>query len=54
MKIPDYEDGDRLYVQAAYLIPDDRVRDREFGNLLMVSDNYPKKVVSMDPVTEGY
>jgi hypothetical protein len=43
--------GERLYVQAAYLIPDDRVRDREFGNLLAIPDNYPKKVVSMDDVS---
>jgi predicted AAA+ superfamily ATPase len=45
--------GERLYVQAAYLIPDDRVRDREFGNLLAIPDNYPKKVVSMDDVAGG-
>jgi len=24
--------GDRLYVQVAYMIPDDKVKDREFGN----------------------
>lgn len=40
--------GNRLYVQAAYLIPDEKVRDREFGNLLKIPDNFPKKVVSMD------
>ena len=48
------ERGDeRLYVQAAYMIPDDKVRDREFGNLLAIPDNFPKKVVSMDAVTGG-
>ena len=40
--------GERLYVQVAYLIPDETVRDREFGNLLAIQDNYPKVVVSMD------
>jgi hypothetical protein len=29
------------------------VRDREFGNLLAIPDNYPKKVVSMDDVAGG-
>jgi len=43
--------GERLYIQAAYMISDDKVRDREFGNLLAIPDNYPKKVVSMDEIT---
>ncbi len=46
-------DGRRLYVQVAYLIPDEKTRKREFGNLLAIKDNFPKFVVSMDPVTEG-
>ncbi|MBN1930309.1 MAG: ATP-binding protein [Desulfobacterales bacterium] len=45
--------GERLYVQVAYMITDDKVRDREFGNLLAIPDNFPKKVVSMDEVTGG-
>jgi len=40
--------GERLYVQVAYLITDQKTRDREFGNLLQIEDNYPKVVVSMD------
>jgi hypothetical protein len=43
--------GDRIYIQAAYMIPDNKVRDREFGNLLAISDNFPKKVISMDEIT---
>lgn len=39
---------EKLYVQAAYLIPNDKVWDREFNNLLAIKDNYPKIVVSMD------
>jgi hypothetical protein len=42
--------AERIYIQAAYLIPDEKVQDREFGNLLLIQDNYPKYVVSMDPV----
>jgi predicted AAA+ superfamily ATPase len=44
-------DGERLYVQVAYLITDEKVRKREFGNLARISDNHPKVVVSMDPIT---
>jgi predicted AAA+ superfamily ATPase len=40
--------GERLYVQVAYLIPDQKAHDREFGNLLSIADNYRKVVVSMD------
>lgn len=40
--------GEKLYVQVAYLIPDNRVWEREFNNLLAIQDNYPKMVVSMD------
>ncbi len=42
--------GERIYIQAAYMISDDKVRDREFGNLLAIPDNFPKKVISMDEV----
>jgi len=45
--------GEKLYVQVAYLIPDKKTWDREFGNLLSISDNYPKVVVSMDKMIEG-
>jgi predicted AAA+ superfamily ATPase len=40
--------GEKLYVQVAYLIPDNRVWEREFSTLLAIKDNYPKMVVSMD------
>jgi predicted AAA+ superfamily ATPase len=41
--------GDEIkYLQVAYLIPDDKVREREFGNLLKINDNYEKIVVSAD------
>ncbi|MBC8489460.1 MAG: ATP-binding protein, partial [Bacteroidetes bacterium] len=42
--------GEKIYVQVCYLISDEKVVEREFGNLLSVTDNYPKYVVSMDEV----
>lgn len=45
--------GDRLYIQVAYLIADASVREREFGNLLKIPDNFPKIVVSMDEFAGG-
>ncbi len=45
--------GERLYVQVAYMITDQSVHDREFGNLLEIKDNFTKIVVSMDEMTGG-
>ena len=39
-----------VYIQVAYLIPDKKTQEREFGNLLKINDNYPKYVVTMDEV----
>lgn len=39
-----------IYVQVVYIIPDEKVKEREFGNLGLIKDNYPKYVVSLDPV----
>ena len=40
----------RIYVQAAYLLPDGPTREREFGSLLALRDAWPRYVVSMDPI----
>lgn len=45
--------GKRIYVQVAYLISSNKVRTREFGNLLNIKDNYPKYVVTMDQMASG-
>ncbi len=45
--------GGKLYVQVAYLIPDKKAWDREFGNLLKIQDNYPKFVVSTDKMIDA-
>lgn len=47
-------DGDtRIYVQATFQMGDEQTRQREFGNLLSIPDNYPKYVVSLDEWTSG-
>lgn len=43
----------RIYVQVAYLLPDEGTVQREFGNLLEIPDNYPKFVVTMDEMASG-
>ncbi len=40
--------GEKVYIQCAYLLTDAQTIEREFGNLLLIRDNYPKYVVSMD------
>ena len=42
--------GQRVYVQASYIIADETTREREFGNLQSIKDNYPKYVISMTPL----
>lgn len=42
--------GNPVYIQVAYLIADDSTMEREFGNLLKIQDNYPKYVISMNPM----
>ena len=43
-------DGQRIYVQASYIIADMATREREFGSLRAINDNYPKYVISMTPL----
>ncbi len=42
--------GQKIYVQVAYLLADPATVEREFSVYRDVPDNYPKYVVSMDPV----
>ncbi len=44
--------GQPAYFQVAYLIVDEKTTEREFGNLLKIQDNYPKYVISMNPMTK--
>ncbi|MDE6229981.1 MAG: DUF4143 domain-containing protein, partial [Muribaculaceae bacterium] len=40
-----------LYIQVTYLLASEETVKREFGNLAAITDNYPKYVVSLDPVS---
>lgn len=42
-----------MYVQVTYLLASEDTISREFGNLVAIKDNYPKYVVSMDPISGG-
>lgn len=44
----------RIYIQVTYLLASDDTIKREFGNLAAIKDNYPKLVVSLDPVRGGF
>lgn len=43
--------GKTIYVQVTYLLAADETISREFGNLAGIRDNYPKYVVSMEPIS---
>lgn len=45
---------EKMYIQVAYIISDDNVFKREFGNLEKIKDNYKKLVLSMDDVLINY
>lgn len=42
-----------IYFQVAYLLEADTTIEREFSPLLDIQDNYPKYVLSMDPVNRS-
>lgn len=41
---------ERMYIQAAYLLASEETVEREFAPLASIRDNYPKYVISADPV----
>jgi len=45
--------GQKIYVQCAYLIYDEKTREREFRTLLKLKDNHRKFVVTMDNPSGG-
>jgi len=47
------KNDETIYIQVAYLIPNDKVKDREFGNLLKINDNHEKIVISADEFISG-
>jgi predicted AAA+ superfamily ATPase len=42
------------YIQVALTIGDKKTREREFGNLLKIEDNFEKIVISMDNLVSDY
>ena len=48
--------NERIYIQVAYMLYDQRTIDREFGNLMEIENHYPKYVVTMDtlPMSASY
>ena len=42
-----------VYIQSSYMMYDEATRQREFGNLQSIANNYPKYVVSLDEWTSG-
>jgi len=45
--------GNKKYVQVAYVLSDDAVIKREFGNLEKIMDNYEKMVITLDDLSLG-
>jgi len=43
--------GERIYIQVSYLMPTIETQEREFSVLESIKDNYPKYVLSLDPLS---
>ncbi|MCX6278438.1 MAG: ATP-binding protein [Bacteroidetes bacterium] len=43
---------EKVYIQVAYLLDQEKTIEREFGNLLKIQDNFPKMVLSLDEYWE--
>lgn len=43
--------GEKIYIQVALRITELSTKEREFGNLLAVKDNFPKYVITLDDYT---
>ena len=43
--------GKRVYIQAAYLLADEKIVEREFGAYAKIDDHFPKYVITMDKRT---
>lgn len=42
------KEGERIYIQVARSLLEEKTIEREFGNLQKINDNYPKMVITMD------
>jgi len=46
------KNNQKIYIQVSYLLENDETIEREFRPLLMIEDNYPKYVLSMDRILQ--
>ena len=46
------KNNQKMYIQVSYLLENDEIVEREFRPLLMIRDNYPKYVLSMDRILQ--
>ena len=42
------KNNEKIYVQVALTLEEEKTMEREFGNLLAIDDNYPKMVVTLN------
>ncbi|MGC4129837.1 MAG: ATP-binding protein [Bergeyella sp.] len=42
------KNGEKIYIQAALTLNEEKTIQREFGNLQKIKDNYPKLLITMD------
>ncbi len=42
------KNGEKIYIQIALTLNQEKTIEREFGNLLKIKDNYPKLLITMD------
>lgn len=47
------KEGNRIYVQVTLSALDEKTKEREFGNLMGIEDNYPKYVVALNDMIIG-
>lgn len=45
--------GERIYIQVCYLLASEETIKREFSSLEAIKDNYPKYVLSLDPIPQS-
>ena len=45
------KNGEKMYIQVALSLQDEKTMEREFGNLMKIKDNFPKYVISYDSLT---
>jgi hypothetical protein len=47
------KNGNRIYIQSALTVMEEKTKNREFGNLMDIHDNYPKFVITLNDLIIG-